>query len=197
MGRKISDSEKHLLIKFDCWHIEYYRFIKESFPDVPSIFVYRLPMEVVESHLRMKGMQMIPGMVKSKLLEINEPVLTAEDLQMYLVNVLKRIFQAGVNEIIKNETLLLNYNSLPSISWTILLDYFNISHSTDDIEIIKHRSKFDAKNTNLEFNSKKPPNWSPVPEQLKIAVSEKLDPLYKKLEEIRMEQENQLKFFSV
>ena len=48
-------------VKFDSWNTLDLALIRRAFPDVPWIFLYRDPVEVIVSHMRQRGSQMIPG----------------------------------------------------------------------------------------------------------------------------------------
>jgi hypothetical protein len=56
-------TEKRFFVKFDSWHASFLPLIVRAFPKVPWIFLIRHPIEVIVSHLRQPGAQMVPGMV--------------------------------------------------------------------------------------------------------------------------------------
>jgi hypothetical protein len=66
-GQRRFGEEKRLFVKFDSWHALFLPLIRRAFPDVPWIFVYREPVEVLLSHGRRRGGQMIPGVLEPGL----------------------------------------------------------------------------------------------------------------------------------
>ncbi len=59
-GRKRSGRERHYVVKLDCWHTLALPLFRRAFPDVPWVFLYRDPVEVLVSQMRQRGMQMVP-----------------------------------------------------------------------------------------------------------------------------------------
>jgi hypothetical protein len=65
-----SDDVRHLVVKLDCWHIPFFPVLRAAFPDVPWIFLSREPAEVMVSHDRQYGAQMIPGALPNAQLQV-------------------------------------------------------------------------------------------------------------------------------
>src|SRR2546430_2644461 len=63
LGQPRSGNERHYFIKLDCWHTLALPLFRRAFPDVPWGFLYRDPVEVLVSQLRMPGPQIIPRML--------------------------------------------------------------------------------------------------------------------------------------
>ncbi|MGZ4990089.1 MAG: hypothetical protein ACXV8U_21235 [Methylobacter sp.] len=91
------------------------------------IFLYRKPDEVLSSHQRQRGRQMVPGLVDSALLELDPEPLPPGDLDRYCAKVLAHFLGTACDQ--AEELILLNYNQLPQIVWSDLLDLFSISHT--------------------------------------------------------------------
>jgi hypothetical protein len=65
--------ESRLFLKLDCWHVRDLPLFRRAFPDTPWVFLYREPVEVLVSHLRRRGVQMIPELVPSARLGLDTP----------------------------------------------------------------------------------------------------------------------------
>ncbi len=65
------NGETHLFIKLDCWHTLDLPLIRQAFPEVPWIFLYRDPVEVLVSQVRERGSQTVPGMIDPAALGID------------------------------------------------------------------------------------------------------------------------------
>src|SRR5256885_4930069 len=50
LGQRRNPQERNFVIKLDSWHALLWPLFQRAFPDVPSIFVYREPIEVIVSH---------------------------------------------------------------------------------------------------------------------------------------------------
>lgn len=66
--RSYSQVGRRLFVKFDSWAVFDLPLIRRTFPDVPWAFLYRHPAEVLASHLREPGRQMVPGVLPAEWL---------------------------------------------------------------------------------------------------------------------------------
>ena len=100
---------------------------QRAFPDVPWIFLYRDPVEVLVSQLRMPGMQMIPGMLAPSLFAI-EPTETASQSRGLSRAHARPILRTGYAAHPAMATrLLINYRQLPQALWTTILPHFGVA----------------------------------------------------------------------
>ena len=60
--------ERHTFIKFAPWGITALPLVRRAFPEVPCLFVYRDPVEILVSHQRSPGMHMLPPALPPALL---------------------------------------------------------------------------------------------------------------------------------
>ena len=67
--------EQHFYVKFDSWHTLELPLIQAAFPDVPWIFLYRDPVQVLVSHQRQRGSQMVPDLLPPQWLGLDPPAL--------------------------------------------------------------------------------------------------------------------------
>ena len=95
LGQKRSGNEQRYFVKLDCWHTLALPLFRRAFPAVPWVFLYRDPVEVLVSQLRIPGTQMIPGSVGPDLygLERSYGPGTAED---YYAQVLAKVTEPAV-----------------------------------------------------------------------------------------------------
>ena len=68
LGRVRHAGERDLFIKFEGWHVLLFPLIRQAFPDVPWVFVYRDPVEVMASLAQMRPAQMMPRPTTSLVL---------------------------------------------------------------------------------------------------------------------------------
>jgi hypothetical protein len=89
---------------------------RRAFPSVPWIFLYRDPVEVLVSQLRMPGIQMVPGMLGADLFDL-APSHDGHDRADYCARVLARICEPVKQHYSKDAALMVNYRDLPQAVW--------------------------------------------------------------------------------
>ncbi|HQU82890.1 MAG TPA: sulfotransferase [Pyrinomonadaceae bacterium] len=179
------EHEKHFFIKFDSWNTLDLGLIKRAFPDVPWIFMYRNPVEVIVSHKRQPGMQMIPGQIQ----QLSAGISFEESLQMppeeFCARILAKMSESALNFADDKRGKFINYTQLLEVFFAEILDHFKLDFNDEELEKMRFAAQFNAKNTGLPFA---PDSESKRKEAGEIAINSAgkfADPLYEKLEEIR------------
>lgn len=152
-GRRRSGREQHLFIKTDCWHIAAFPLLQKAFPGVPMIFLYRDPVEVLVSHQKQRGMQMVPGLIEAEWLSDDISNSPPEPLDAYGAWVLGNICRMASEHCAKGSMLTLNYQHLPDAIWNCLSEYFGIRYQPDEIEIMRAAAGYNAKAPRQSFSS--------------------------------------------
>ncbi len=183
-GRKRSGREQHLYIKFDSWHTLCLDLVRRAFPGVPWIFLYRNPVEVMASHRRMTGAQMVPGNLPPGFLGIDIAALPEMSLQEYCARVLERICGAAVAHQDKMARLY-NYRQLPEVVWSDLLAHFHVAYSPSEVERMREVARLDAKNPSLPFADDSAAKVRAATAEMHELAERWLLPLYEQLESIR------------
>lgn len=180
LGQKRFAEERHFFIKLDSWHIKSLPLFRKAFPDTPFIFMYRKPEEILASHQRQRGPQMVPGLVDPALLDLDSEPLEPGEFDKYCVKVLRHFYKAACDQ--AEELILLNYSQLPQIVWTDLLDLFSIAPSPAELESMKNRSGSHSKNA-AKFTG----DPEPAAYDANIELCATVYPYYEKLERLRLE----------
>jgi gluconate kinase len=185
LGQKRRPDEENYFIKFDCWSTLDLRLIRETFPDVPWIFIYRNPVEVIVSHMRQRGWQMIPGTLEKVLPDTS----IAEALQMapeeYCARVLARICETALDYAKDKNALLINYDQLPGAVTNSILNHFRISSTDDEIERMRAVTSFHAKSPRMFFTPDQEEKRKNASEAEVEATNRWLDRSYRLLEQMR------------
>ncbi|MBN8504020.1 MAG: hypothetical protein J0L58_06075 [Burkholderiales bacterium] len=63
LAQPARETERRFFVKFDSWHALHMEQIRACYPEVPCLVLVREPLEVIASHLRAPGAQMVPGML--------------------------------------------------------------------------------------------------------------------------------------
>jgi hypothetical protein len=178
LGQKRFPEERHFFIKVDSWHIGSLPLFRKAFPDTPVIFMYRKPEQVLASHQRQRGPQMVPGLVNPAMFDLDDEALMPGELDKYTAKVLRYFFKSACKQ--ADELILLNYNQLPQIVWTDLLELFSIAPSPVDLEAMKIRSGSHSKNAAKFTGDPKPAAYD-----ANIELCAAIYPYYDKLEQLR------------
>ena len=187
-GQKRTGLETRLFVKFDAWHIHELPLIREAFPDVPWIFLYRNPIEVMVSHAKQPGSWMIPDIVQPSVLQVDKSDWIPGQQQDYCAKVLAKICQAGLLHSQQHDGLLLNYEELPNAFQTRLASPFNLSVDENTINKIGEISQFNAKTPGMSFKKDREQKQLSATEKMRELTARHLEPIYRQLEAHRMEQ---------
>ena len=150
LGQQRSAQERHFFIKFTSTNILSLPLISQAFPDVPWIFLYRNPIEVMVSAL--KG---APGYLKqprrfAKFLSIEPHLIEKISREEVCALVLRSICQTACQHY-HSRSLLVNYHQLPAAVLNEVLDFFQVSYTSEEKEKMLQVSRFQAKNPSEVF----------------------------------------------
>jgi len=145
-GRKKSRDESQLFIKTDSWHLHFYEQLRDLFPSVPFILLFRNPLEVIHSHQKQRGMQSVPGMIEPGIFGFSEEQLKGTNLDAYMTNVLEGYFKKMI-EISKadDNTLLCNYNEGMNNVLKKINSFLNLHITPANESLMQARARFHAK----------------------------------------------------
>lgn len=142
--------EQHFYVKFDSWHALELPLIRRAFPAVPWIFLYRDPVQVLVSHQRQRGGQMVHGLLPPQWLGLDPVSAGAASLDEYNARVLQRVCTAALQHL-DDHACLINYSQLPHAVWTDIAAHFAVEYSAADLAAMRQAAQFDAKSPSLTF----------------------------------------------
>lgn len=178
-GQKRRSDEKRLFIKADSWHFCFYRQLRQLFPTVPFILLYRSPDQVVQSQRRRRGMQSVQGVVEPELFGFDKDAIAACSLDDYMIKVLEYYFTTML-EITGHDphSLLVSYHEPVLQIMQKIAAFTGITLQESDLQVMQERSRYHAKYPGQVFQE--PASTTPLPDSI-LPVME----LYKQLEAIR------------
>ena len=152
LGRGRAEARPYV-IKLDAWAVLSLPIIRKAFPDVPLVFLYRDPVEVLVSQAGHRGYHMVPGCLPPELLGLTIAEVGAMNPDEYLAVVLGRLLEAVANGNFNAETapLLVEYRDLPVAVPDRIAPHFGIEVSAADRSRMLETAKRDAKNSRLPF----------------------------------------------
>ena len=185
LGRPRRPEQTHYFIKFDSWHTVHLGLIRRAFPDVPWIFFYRNPEEVLVSLGREGGRRLVPGTIPPAELGLEWQQAFTLPVEEYHALVLARILDAALEYCDPAAACFLNYRQLPQAVWTTLVSHFGFDCTESDLTLMQERSGFDAKSNRKKFSNDTTAKQQAVSDAMRHAVDCWLAARFEKLERIR------------
>ena len=141
LGQRSAGATK-LFVKLDSWHTRRLPLLARAFPDVPWVFLYREPLEVLASQMEERGMQTLPHYLPPGAYGLSrDDALLADD--EYCARVLSRTCAAVLDQ--GGPGLLVHYRELPEAAWSRILPHFGVTPSAGQIATMRAATIGDAK----------------------------------------------------
>jgi hypothetical protein len=184
LGRRRCAPERDVFIKLDAWHILRWRLIRRAFPDVPWIFVYRDPLEVLASLAQSRPSQMF-GSTNPALLGSDAATLSAMTFDAYSALVLACYCRAAI-EHHRDGGMLVAYRELPDAACGKVLEHFGLRYGEAEMAAMRAAAQFDAKNPKKHFQPDGEAKRREASEEQRRLAQSQLAPLYAQLETLRL-----------
>jgi hypothetical protein len=186
LGQQRSGRERRYFLKLDSWHIHELPLIRRAFPDVPWIFVYREPVEVIVSHQRLRGMQMAPGQIPPARLRLDPSAVGPPyNLDLFCARVLGAFCESAAQFVPAYGGLPVNYSQLPDALWTTVLPHFGVRPSPEEREALALELQYHAKYPAHPFQPDAADKLAAAsPAQIALADTY-VRPAYERLERLR------------
>jgi hypothetical protein len=184
-GRKRAGHERRYVIKLDCWHTLALPLFRHAFPDVPWVFLYRDPVEVLVSQMRQRGIQMVPQYMSPSFFGLDPAgYLMDED---YCGRVLGVICRAVIDhrEIGRQDLdggLILNYRKLPDAVCSAILPHFGMACGEEERQRMGQIAQRDAKSPTLSFAADTDSKQREATDKIRRAADRHLGEIYNRLE---------------
>ncbi len=149
LGRVRNPGEARLFLKLDCWHIRFLPLFRQAFPATPWVFLHRDPLEVLVSHQRWPGIQMVPELVAPEVfgLELPHGVPDAD----YRARVLAAMGEAALAHHAGGGGLIVDYRDLPGAVAERILPHFGVTPDEADRSALRAAAGPDAKAPHQTF----------------------------------------------
>jgi hypothetical protein len=183
LGRRRLGAEWHYVIKLDSWHTLALPLFRRAFPQVPWVFVYRDPVEVLVSQMRERGLQLIPGALSPCPFGIEHGIRMRDE--EYCARALEKICTAAFDNFGFGRGLAINYDELPDAVWQKILPHFGIACSEEEKAAMRLATRRDAKAPFVEFVSDTKVKQQQATEVVRAAARQHLDKVYGALEALR------------
>lgn len=152
LGRDRSGESRRYFVKLDSWHTLALPLFRRAFPDVPWIFLYREPIEVLVSQERMRGTQTAPGVLPPQIFGFTEAETSLPDVD-YIARVLARTCEAVVEQWHLGGGIAIDYRELPEAMFTRVAPHFGIELTAKERAAMEAASGRDAKAPDTSFKA--------------------------------------------
>ncbi len=151
-AQRRSGAERYFLLKHDSWHVRWFPLIREAFPDTPCLFVYRHPVEILWSHFRQRGSQMVPGLRDAWLFDMSPGSVDPANLDAYATRVLESIFTKALPFVNEGGLLPIAYHELVQDPMECIRR-MGVVLSAAEQERIEARCRFHSKKTGEAYRA--------------------------------------------
>ena len=159
--------------------------IRRVFADVPCVFVYRDPVEVVVALLGNQQDRLPPGLSQAGLLMEEPDMVQAMRPVEFWTRVVARQLEAGLAMCAAAPTLLVEYRDLPQM-WTGIAKFFGIELAAADIEHMRQTATRSAKDPQKIFHDDRAAKRAAADDELHALVDRFARPHYVRLEATRL-----------
>lgn len=132
LGQSRSAEQTRFVIKLDAWHIRSMEMFRAAFPDVPWIFVYRDPLEVMASHALRPGLHTAPGAMDPAILGMRVEDITGLTRQQWCAGVLEGLLTEALRHRHDPKGLFVDYGELPGAICGKIADHFGLVLTPED-----------------------------------------------------------------
>jgi hypothetical protein len=180
LGRRRGTEERDLFVKFEGWHVLLLPLIRRAFPQVPWVFLYRDPLEVL-----VPMTEQFPADIEPALFGLSWPQAQAMSTAAYCALVLENIFRAAIAQLGDGGGLLIEYRELPEAACGPMLDHFGLRYAPDELARMRQTARFDAKRPKTLFSPDAAEKRGAASAELVEIASTRLAPLYRELDALR------------
>lgn len=139
------------VVKLDAWHIERLPLIERAFPEVPWVFLFRHPLEVLVSNLALRAMSTIPGVASHGVPGVDLIAALNMPSEQYLALILQHNMQTALRFRSRPRGLYVNYADLPDAALPAILEHFGMSLSPSEINRMLAKAARNAKQPTTAF----------------------------------------------
>jgi hypothetical protein len=176
LGQRREGNERRYFIKFDARTTLELPLVRLAFPEVPWIFVYRDPVEVLVSLVNRPSAMATPGMGG------NLPGMSAEECAGRVVGLL---CETAMRQFPNERGLLVNYRQIPDVVWREVAEHFGCHLDAAAIARMREAGALDAKDRSRRFAADAAVRQASASEEIRRAAGRWVAPWYEQLERLR------------
>ena len=143
LDQRKTRGQSRFVIKFSSWSVTELALIREAFPEVPTCFLFRDPVEVMVS-LRDDPPSWLTSILQFETTQRGARNLSSPTLEECSARLLAHFCRSALSAA-GQDTLFLNYRSLPAAVWGALASHFSIGFAPGEIERMSELAQVNAK----------------------------------------------------
>ena len=183
LGQQRLGTPRHLFIVFDPWNVLELPLVRRAFPDVPWVFLYRDPLEVLVSQIEQRGAETIPGVFPPGYFGMRPNSAVLLEPEEYCATVLAAICEAALRQH-TDGGMLINYSQPPEEAWSLISEFFGVGYAGAE----NSNATVDCQNARVNFQADAPRKQGNTSQRLQEAASRLLYEIYEQLEAARLAQ---------
>ncbi len=183
LGQPVSAQEQHYYLKFDSWHSRNMPLIRRCYPQVPWVFLMRDPVEVIVSHLRRPGAQMVPGMLGFTPPGVDLRSAVSMPRAEYCARILGGICAEVLAEVERDSSLglIIDYPDLQAALATTVLPHLGMDLQATTEGSVSEALQRDAKSPSFAFQPDTESKQREATDDVRAAVERWVLPDYRRL----------------
>jgi len=176
LGQPRSAAQRHYVVKLDAWAVFRLPLLRRAFPEVPWVFLFREPHEVLASQLRQRGSHLVPGVLPESMSGVPADRAIAMPPEELCARILARFCEAALTDA-DERTLFVDYTTLPQSVPDVIAPWFGIECGPRERGAMLGRARSDAKTPTVPFDRRA----DAFDDRIRAAVAEHLAPLHARL----------------
>lgn len=184
-GRRRSPREENMIIKFFSGTTIYLPIILNAFPDVPRMFLYRDPVEVLVSNIQEPAQNWIYHKKLTKLTpeQIAEEMTPSENCAHALANTAK----AFLDTYDEKKCLIVNYNQLGRTAFERIMAHFNMDFNDEELNEMLQETVYYSKDASQKFASDTSRKQQLASPKLRSVADSIIGPVYEQLNKLAIQ----------
>lgn len=179
LGRRRDSVSQRFFIKLDAWHTLSLPLLRAAFPDVPWVYLYRDPVEVMVSQMNQPGIHMVPGGLPATVMTI--PSGEQMSREEFSARVLARVGDAVVRNWALGGGRVVRYQQIRDSLPGRISDHFGLTLDTSEVAAIDAVAGADAKYPDAAFVFDSQRKQVAASDRIRAAVTEHLTPVHEQL----------------
>ena len=176
--------ESRCFIKFDARTALHLPLLRQAFPAVPWIFLYRDPVEVMVSLHHRPSATTTPGMGPG-LPDVPPEATASMEPEEYAARILGLLCESAAAQFPGAPALLVEYRELPDAVWQRVLPHFCFGGNAAAMERMRHAAALDAKDRTRAFVPDSARRQKEASAAIRLAAGRWAAPRYAELERLR------------
>ncbi|HEY6235402.1 MAG TPA: hypothetical protein VIW69_09905 [Candidatus Elarobacter sp.] len=148
------DGEHPLFVKLYAWHVLELPFIARTYPNVPWIFVFREPREVLRSQVRSLGPEAVVGTIAPEYLGLDYAAGCAMPPAEYAARAVGAFCEAALRYPGSGRSAFLDYATLPDAVFSELLPFFGVDAGDADRARMRDAALLDSKESSTGLRAR-------------------------------------------